>query len=112
MGRISKMTSKMVDYSSRDSPYVSDEQCGVGYSTDLAETLRSLKEEIRSCKADNDQIIQSQEKQAELMLYLFRVCQTCNDKGHFGSVTDMWIYLMGLMAVDLLVDTVQIDLIQ
>jgi len=50
--RISKMTSKMVEYSSRDSPYGSDEQCGVGHSSDLADTLRSLKVEIRSCKAE------------------------------------------------------------
>lgn len=57
--RISKMTSKMVDYSSRDSPYGSDEQCGVGNSYDLADTLRSLKVEIRSYKVDNNIIIQA-----------------------------------------------------
>lgn len=43
------MTIKMVDYSSRVSPYVSDEHRGVGHSSDIADTLRSLKVEIRSC---------------------------------------------------------------
>jgi len=45
----------MVDY--KDSPYESKEQYGVGNSYDLAVTLRSLKEEIRSCKEDNDIIM-------------------------------------------------------
>ena len=56
-GRISKMTRKMVDYSFQDSPYGSDEQRGVGHSFDFEDTLRSLKEEIRSCKEDNDKIV-------------------------------------------------------
>jgi len=55
---------KMVDY--KDSPYGSDEKNGVGHSFDLVDTLRSLKEEIRSCKAPNDRIIQAQEKLAEV----------------------------------------------
>jgi len=38
-----KMISKMVNYSSRDSPYESDEQHGVGNSSDREDTLRSLK---------------------------------------------------------------------
>ena len=49
------MTSKMVDY--EDSPYESDEQCGVGNLSDLAETLRNLKEEIRICKVNNGKIM-------------------------------------------------------
>ena len=49
------MTSKMVDY--KYSPYESDEQRGVGHSSDLEYTLRRLKEEIRSCKVDNDKIM-------------------------------------------------------
>jgi len=49
------MARKMVDY--KDSPYESDEQHGVGNSSDLEDTLRSPKEEIRSCKADNEKII-------------------------------------------------------
>ena len=53
----------MVDY--KDSPYESNEQYGVGNSSDLLDTLRRLKEEIKSCKADNDRIMQAQEKQEE-----------------------------------------------
>lgn len=49
------MASNMVDY--KDSPYDSEEQYGVGNSSNLEITLRSLKEEIRSCKAYNDRII-------------------------------------------------------
>jgi len=56
-GKRSNMTSKTVDYSSQDSPYGSDEKCGVGHSFELVNTLRSLKEELRSCKADNDIIM-------------------------------------------------------
>jgi len=56
----------MVDYSSQDSPYGSDEKRGAGNSSNLADTLRSLKAEIRSCKEDNDKIMQAQEKQAEV----------------------------------------------
>ena len=41
-GRILKMTSKMIDYSSWDSPYGSDEERGVGHSYNLEDTLRSL----------------------------------------------------------------------
>jgi len=52
-----QMARKMVDY--RDSPYESEEQYGVGKSADLEVTLRILKEEIMSCKVDNDRIMQS-----------------------------------------------------
>ena len=72
------MTRKMVDYSSRDTPYKSDGKHSDGYSLDIADTLRSLKVMIRSCKVDNDMIIQSQErlfkaqeKQAEVLLALY-----------------------------------------
>lgn len=58
------MASKMVDY--RDAPCESKEKYGVRNSSDLAVTLRSLKEEIRTCKAYNDRIISSQETLAEL----------------------------------------------
>lgn len=51
------MTSKMVDYSSRDSPYRSDEQPRDEYALDITETLRILKEKIRSCKVGSDRII-------------------------------------------------------
>lgn len=56
------MNRKMVDYSSRDSRYRSDEHPKDGYSLDIKDTLRILNEEIRSCKEDNDRIIQSKEK--------------------------------------------------
>jgi len=58
------MANKMVDY--KDSPYEYKEQYGVGNSSDLAVTLRILKEEINSCKEDNEKIIQSQENLAEV----------------------------------------------
>ena len=57
------LNSKMVDY--KDSPYELDEYHG-GHSLDLADMLRSLKEEIRSCKENNDKIIHAQEKQVEV----------------------------------------------
>lgn len=58
------MASKMVDY--RDSPYESEEQYGIGNSSNLAVTLRILKGDIRSCKEDNDRIIQSHKKLPEV----------------------------------------------
>jgi len=54
------MASKVVEYIK--STYELDGRGGVGHSSDLEDTLRSLKEEIRSCKVDHDQIIQTQEK--------------------------------------------------
>ena len=52
------MASNVVEYV--ESSYASDEQCGVGHTSDLVDTLKILKEDIRSCKADNDWIIQAQ----------------------------------------------------
>jgi len=40
----------MADYNSLDSPYRLDEQHGEGYSPEIADTLRSLKVEIRVAK--------------------------------------------------------------
>lgn len=57
----------MVDYKSHDSPYMSVEKQGDEYSPHIADTLRILKVEIRSCKEDNDRIIQSQERNLRLM---------------------------------------------
>ena len=51
------MANKVVDYI--ESPYESYEKHGVGYSFDLVDTLRNLKEEIRSFKIDNDKIMQA-----------------------------------------------------
>jgi len=56
------MTRKMADYSSRDSPYRSNEWARDGYSPNIGDTLRILKVEIRICKVDNERIIQSQER--------------------------------------------------
>lgn len=64
--RRSEMTRKMVDYSSGDFPYSSDEQQRDEYSLNIVDTLISLKEEISSCKVDNDRIIQSQERLARV----------------------------------------------
>jgi hypothetical protein len=33
---------------------------------DLAETVRSLRDELQSCKADNERLIKKQEKQTEI----------------------------------------------
>ena len=76
-----QMDSKMVDY--KDSPYESEEQHGVGNSSNLAVTLRSLKEEIRSCKEDNYRIIQAQEKQANVNVILL---QSLSDLQRQGSL--------------------------
>ena len=64
------MENKVVDYI--ESPYALDGQRGVGNSYDLADTLRSLKEEIRSCKENNDKIMQAQEKQVEVNVILLQ----------------------------------------
>lgn len=53
--KLYQMASKMADY--RDPPYEFEEQYGFGNSSNLAVTMRSLKEEIRSCKEDSDRII-------------------------------------------------------
>ena len=55
------MTRKMVDYNSRDTPYISVGQLGDGYSPSVVDTLRSLREEIISCKEDNDRLVEAQE---------------------------------------------------
>ena len=56
------MTSTIVDYSSCESPYGSAQHQGDEYSPDIANTLRSLKAKIRSCKAENNRIIESHER--------------------------------------------------
>jgi len=65
-----QMASKVVDYI--ESPNASDEQHGVGHTSDLGDTLRSFKEEIRSCKEDNDRIIQTQENKSEVNAILLQ----------------------------------------
>jgi len=51
----------MVDYSSCDSPYKSVGKQGGENSPSIEDTLRSLRENIRSCKADNDRLVEAQE---------------------------------------------------
>jgi len=46
------MANKVVDYI--QSPYETNEYHGVENSFDFVKTLRILKEEIRSCKANNE----------------------------------------------------------
>lgn len=58
------MTRKMVDYSSRDSPYRFLRQQGEEYSLGIAKTFRSLRAEIRSYKEDNDKLVKVQERLA------------------------------------------------
>lgn len=38
----------------------------MGHTSDLADTLRRLNQEIRSCKVDIGEIIQAQEKQEKV----------------------------------------------
>ena len=51
-----QMASKVLYYI--ESPYASYEYRGVGHFSNFVDTLRSLKEEISSCKEDNDRIVQ------------------------------------------------------
>lgn len=55
------MTSEMVDYSSCDSPYRSTRKKGGKHSPSISYTLRSLRAEIKSCKEDNDRLVEAQE---------------------------------------------------
>lgn len=48
-----------MDYSSCDSPYKSVGQQGDEYSPDILNTLRSLREEIKSCKEDNGRFFEA-----------------------------------------------------
>lgn len=47
----------MVGYNSHDSPYISVGQQGEEYSPSIEDTLRSLREEIRSWKEENDRLL-------------------------------------------------------
>lgn len=60
------MTRKMVDHSSRDSTYRLVGQQGDEYSPDIADTLTSLRVEIKSCKVDNDRLLEAQERVAKV----------------------------------------------
>lgn len=65
----------MVDYSSRDSPYRSVGQQGDEHSLGIVDTLRGLKEEIRSCKENNDRLVEDQDiltraQEKKIIVYL------------------------------------------
>lgn len=64
------MARKVVYYI--ESPFSLDGKRGVGHSFNLVDTLRSPKEEIRSCKVDIDKIMQAQEKQAKVNAILLQ----------------------------------------
>jgi len=69
-GRISNMNSNKVDYISRDFPYGLDEKHHVGNSSNLENTLRSLKDDIMNYKVDNERIMQEHEKQAKVKVII------------------------------------------
>ena len=63
----------------------------------MADTLRRLKEEIRSCKANNDIIIQEEEKLAEVNAVGLVIFAVARDQ--FGSAMIKRKKLMGHMVV-------------
>lgn len=54
-----KMTSKMVDYNSRDTSYRLIGKEGEEYSLGIVDTLRRLRVDIRSSKVDNDRLVEA-----------------------------------------------------
>jgi len=100
------MASKMVDY--KEYPYESEEKYGVGNSFELEDTLRSLKEEIRIFKVDNDRIMQAQQNQEEVNAMILQSFQICSDRDHVGSNMSKRKKLMGHMVVGHMVITCQI----
>lgn len=106
------VTSKMLEYISRDSPYRSDEQHCDDYSLDIANTLRSLKAQNISFKEDNDRIIQSQERLArseenkvEVNAVVLQSLHICRDKDRLRLVMDRRKGPMGHMEIGLNQDT-------
>jgi len=55
------MKNKMVDYSSCDHPYKSVRKQGEAYSPGIVDKLRRMRKEIRSCKVENDRLVEVQE---------------------------------------------------
>jgi len=78
----------------------------------LEDTVRSLKEEIRSCKADNDIIMQAHEKQEEVNVVILQSCQHCNDRDPFRSSMRRRKKIMGHMETSLMVVTGWIKMTQ
>jgi hypothetical protein len=50
----------------------SDERRAMGTPPNLAETVRSLMVELQSCKADNERMMNEQEKQTEINAVLLQ----------------------------------------
>jgi hypothetical protein len=51
----------------------SDERRAVETPPDLAETVRRLRDELLSCKADNERLIKEKEKQTEINTVLLQI---------------------------------------
>ena len=51
----------------------SKERREIGTPPDLAETVRSLMVELQSCKADNERMMNEQEKQTEINVVLLQI---------------------------------------
>jgi hypothetical protein len=50
-----------------------DERRAVETPPDLAETIRSLRAELQSCKADNERLIKEKEKQTKINIVLLQI---------------------------------------
>jgi hypothetical protein len=69
----------------------SDERRAVETPLDLAETVRSLMDELQSCKADNERLIKEQEKQTwKLMQSCCRAYPTYRDSYSMDLQPVMW----------------------
>jgi len=90
------MKGRMVEYSSYDSPHKleekSTEQQGEGASPNLGDTLISLRAEIISCKDDNGQLIETQErlakaqyKQDEVDAVILQILSDLQEHGQLGT---------------------------
>jgi hypothetical protein len=64
-------------YEARDDSHNRDEEYAerraVETPPDLAETVRSLRDELQSCKVDNEKLIKEQEKQIEINAVLLQI---------------------------------------
>jgi hypothetical protein len=65
----------------------SDERRVVETPLDLAETVRSLMEELQSCKDDNERLIKEQEKQTEINAVLLQILSDIQRKLQHGPTT-------------------------
>jgi DNA polymerase III alpha subunit (gram-positive type) len=65
----------------------SDERRVVETPPDLAETVRSLMEELQSCKDDNERLIKEQEKQTEINAVLLQILSDIQRQLQHGPTT-------------------------